>query len=369
MKTPLCTTIPKYGLRGLFRWLLLVVLSSSLVACGNGYEPPFAKVDTLPATKVMTERSRQEYYVAQYFRDPDQDPLSFSASIEDATVATTVVEDENDSIALVVDGVAAGETIVTLTATDPDGGEAQVSGRVVVVDPVLFWRDDFDFNSGEWSFQGGYSFDHRPGYLSANGGYDGVFSAARLEPDNAVDWLVSMSAGAEGIGSDQTVGFWMYGTGANLSKRWLWGTVGGAELEWYVADPVPGANWRILWCCRYTWGGGGISDAVNADGEFTEIHWGVRFGRMELFIGETVVWSEDTEEGNEFASYGTFGSYSEGEGTDRWVYFDWAELWGVPIGDNEVDPMGDWRMLEGPEHFGMVLPAALVPDTEGVIGQ
>ncbi|MCY3808832.1 MAG: hypothetical protein OXG58_05315 [Gemmatimonadetes bacterium] len=368
MNAFLYITLPTMGINALRRWLPLMVVGSLLWACDDDNQVPFAKVDTLPATKVMTERSRQEYYVAQYFRDPDQDPLSFSASIEDATVATAVVEDENDSITLVIDGVAAGETIVTLTAIDPDGGEAQISGRVLVVEPVLFWRDDFDFDNGEWSFSGRYSFDHRPGYLSAIG-VDGLFSAQRVDADDAVDWLISMSAGAEGIGSDQTVGFWMYGTGANLSKRWLWGTVGGAELEPYVADPVPGANWRILWCCRYTWGGGGISDAVNLDGEFTEIHWGVRFGRIELFIGETVVWGEDTEDGNEFASYGTFSSYSEGEGTDRWVYFDWAELWGIPAEEGEGYLAGERELQEDSESLGITPFAPLVSYGTGIVAQ
>ena len=98
---------------------------------------------------------------------PTRIPYPSVASIGDADIATAVLDDRNDSLMLVSDGLTGGETTVTLTATDPDGAEAQVSGRIMVVEPVLFWRDDFDYDNGGWSFgYGAYrSYVHRRGRL------------------------------------------------------------------------------------------------------------------------------------------------------------------------------------------------------------
>lgn len=105
-----------------------MVVGSLLWACDDDNQAPFATVDRLATAKVMTEKSREVYDAEAYFRDPDQDPLSFSASIDDATIATAELEEVDGSLRLVIGGTTGGETMVTLTATDPHGGEAQVSG-------------------------------------------------------------------------------------------------------------------------------------------------------------------------------------------------------------------------------------------------
>ena len=78
MKPLLSTTSHTPGLRAPFRWSHLLVVGSLLVACGGEEEnqPPFATVDELPVTEIMTEKSRQLYDVGDLFRDPDQDPLN-----------------------------------------------------------------------------------------------------------------------------------------------------------------------------------------------------------------------------------------------------------------------------------------------------
>ncbi len=356
----------------MLRWSLVVMVGFLLVACDNGNQRPFATVDTVPTTKVMTEKSWQEYYVAQYFRDPEQDPLSFSASIEEATVANAVVEDKNDdSITLVIEGVAAGETIVTLTATDPYGGEARVSGQVLVVEPVLFWRDDFDFNNGEWALSGTYSYYRRPG---AFGGISGEFGASRMDYDYAVDWLVSLSVATDVGSANQTVGSWSYvetDSASNSSKRWLWATVGDTEEYRYIAGAVTPSNWQLVWCCGYTWGAGGMSDAVSDVGEFSELHWGARLGEMTVFIGETLVWSEDAVEGDwpSIHVLTSLFSYSGGGEADQWAYFDWAELWGMPIEEGEAGSAGERELEEGPKALGKMPPAVAIPHDTGIIVQ
>ena len=190
------------GRGAVLRWSPFVVVWSLLGACDDDNQAPFASVDTLPTTRVMTAKSTQVHYIDEYFWDPDGDPLSAIASIEDPAVATAVVEDVDDSLRLVIEGVTAGETTLRLTAMDPDGGEAEVLGQVLVVEPVLFWRDDFDVNTGLWRLDGSYSYDHRPGYLS---GIGQRFGAWRSDP--AMDWLVSMSVGTEEGATNQMIGF------------------------------------------------------------------------------------------------------------------------------------------------------------------
>ncbi len=270
---------------------------------------------------------------------------------------------------LVIEGVTGGETMVTLTATDPDGGEAQVSGRVLVVEPVLFWRDDFDNSTEEWSFGGTYSFDRRPGSLA---GVSGLFSARRNEADSAMDWLVSMSVAVESSSTNQTVGFWSYApTGS--PKRWLWATVGLTDRYIYIHDAVTPSNWQIVWCCgrAYTWGAGGMSDAVNATGEFTEMHWGVRLGKMEFFVGETVLWSQDAKEGDWPTVHvgSALFSYAGGEETRQWVYFDWAEFSGIPADEEEPGLASDWQLLEGPESLRIMSPTASTSRKMDIVGR
>ena len=66
--------------------------------------------------------------VAAYFVDPDQDELEYSASVLDTTLATVAVSGST----VTVTGVAAGSTIVTVTARDPEGLSAEQSFAVTV---------------------------------------------------------------------------------------------------------------------------------------------------------------------------------------------------------------------------------------------
>ena len=236
----LSMTSPTVAFHSPRRWAALLVFGSVLAACGEDNEPPFATVATLPATKLMTERSTQEYHVHDYFRDPDGDPLSFDVFVDDVDIATAVLEERNDSLRLVVDGLTGGETTVTLTATDPDGGEAQVSGRITVVEPVLFWRDDFDFDNGEWSSG---DFDHRPGYLSAymdNRGTSGHFSTGRMDDYYARDWLLSMSVAVEKDWANTRVGVWVYSIATSYgceTINWMWAALGEVDRT-YLKNPL-----------------------------------------------------------------------------------------------------------------------------------
>ncbi len=84
-------------------------------------------VRALPPQRVPAEAT-STVAVSSFFNDPDGDSLSYAASISDARVADAVVSGSR----LTVKGLGAGSALVTVTARDPDGGEAQQSFSVTV---------------------------------------------------------------------------------------------------------------------------------------------------------------------------------------------------------------------------------------------
>ena len=301
-----------------------------------------------PYIRLLTEQ-KKEMFVDDFFRDPDRDALFFTASGDDPAVANVTLE---DSLRLVINALTVGEVTVTLAATDPHGGVAELQGKVEVVEPVLFWRDDFDSNTFDWSFNFAtyYSYWHKSGYLSGYNYYSYYFfSGQRNTDDNATEWMVSMSVGTDADATNQTNGLWSYAAGEGAAaRRWIWGTVGHATSYQYIrnsADFLP-TNWQIVYCCGYTMAAGGDSDAVNTPGEFNEMHWGVQRGNMTMTVGSTEVYSESAEDEGWPTIHQTsrlFG-YAGGGENRQWQYFDWAELWAIDAyPDDAADVSGDWQ--------------------------
>jgi hypothetical protein len=71
--------------------------------------------------------------IARLFRDPDDDPLSFTTFVEDPTLLRTRMNDGSLSI----DPLSEGNTMVNITANDNRGGSLTVSFRVTVNRPVV----------------------------------------------------------------------------------------------------------------------------------------------------------------------------------------------------------------------------------------
>lgn len=85
---------------------------------------------TIPDRTVVAGRTAT-LDVASYFRDPDEDALTYTPSSSNADVATATASGS----AVTVRGVAAGEATITLTASDPDGLTAAQSFTVSVTPP------------------------------------------------------------------------------------------------------------------------------------------------------------------------------------------------------------------------------------------
>ena len=99
--------------------------------CGGDPVPPENKapvaVGTMPDT-TLVEGDVLTGSVAQYFRDPDGDALTYVAVSSNATVVTASMS----GVTITVRAVAEGTATVTVTASDPDGESATQTPRFTV---------------------------------------------------------------------------------------------------------------------------------------------------------------------------------------------------------------------------------------------
>ncbi|MCZ0935831.1 MAG: Ig-like domain-containing protein [Gemmatimonadetes bacterium] len=88
--------------------------------------PPVA-VDSIAAREVMVDHAHT-LDVSPFFDDPDGDPLTYAAAVSDEAVVGASVADST----LTLTGLAKGEAVVTVTATDDEGLAAEQSFTVTV---------------------------------------------------------------------------------------------------------------------------------------------------------------------------------------------------------------------------------------------
>ena len=331
---------------------------------------PFATLDEVPRTKILTEQVR-EYYVDDFFRDPDKDPLFFTAEIENPAVASGGMV---DSLRLVINGLTVGETTVTLKATDPHGGVAELVGQILVVEPVLFWRDDFDSNAGDWSFYWftPWSYWLKPGHLSISNRWSYYFAQAeRTTDDNATEWMAMMSIAADEGSTNQLTGMWSYPpTSAYTCNtiNFVVATIGYTDEIHYIGS-APGSNWQLWYynCYPYKLAAYGETDGVASIGEFTEFHWGVQRGNLQISAGATTAYSVDASEGpdNDDVEGGwpvihsttrLVGLGAQGE-TWQYNHYDWMELWAIDAYDDAADLSGNKQLRNDPASLSPMPPA------------
>lgn len=117
--------------KSIFTGLATVAVVVTGFACGGeeANQPPVPEgvmpVFTVDAGATTTRRVRQ------FFKDPDGDELTYEASSDDQSVATTSMDGPD----VTVEGKAVGTATITVTATDPDGESALQEADVIVSQP------------------------------------------------------------------------------------------------------------------------------------------------------------------------------------------------------------------------------------------
>ncbi|WP_423927927.1 Ig-like domain-containing protein [Candidatus Palauibacter sp.] len=84
-------------------------------------------VDAIPAQTVFAGQTAS-VDASIYFRDPDGDPLTYTATSSNPEVATATVA----AAMITIRAVASGVAVVTVSASDPDGGAARQTVQVTV---------------------------------------------------------------------------------------------------------------------------------------------------------------------------------------------------------------------------------------------
>lgn len=108
--------------------------------------PPVA-TGTIPAARMLVGDT-VTVILTGYFSDPDNDRLTYTATVSNSSIATATVSDSF----LTVTGLASGGAVVTVTARDPGGLSAQQQMGVDVDDrfgyvEVVIEHDQFDLGA------------------------------------------------------------------------------------------------------------------------------------------------------------------------------------------------------------------------------
>ena len=106
--------------------------------------PPQAS-GTIPAARILVD-DVVTVDVSAYFTDPDGDRLSYTATVSPSTVASVTV---SGSIVTIV-GLATGDAVATVTASDPAGLSAQQQVGVNVDDRFGYLNVDIQQGQRDW---------------------------------------------------------------------------------------------------------------------------------------------------------------------------------------------------------------------------
>ena len=177
--------------------------------------------------------------VAEYFRDPDGDDLTYQAtSSVDGVVSATIA----DSL-LTLTGRRVGSTVVTVTASDPYGATAQQSFTAEV---AVAFRDDFDSDASlaNWQIVDADSVYVLDSLLHVDSIADGTIGHARHNLSDTLtgEWTVRASMGLAEEGLCSAL---MVFTGDTEFSAWSF-DISHPEESWGLYVQIRGDSWTNL---------------------------------------------------------------------------------------------------------------------------
>ena len=264
-------------------------------------------------------------HLSNYFRDPDGDELSYTASSGDEDVVTATVA--GSTLTLV--GVRAGTSTVTVTAADPQGLAATQSAAVTVTTRTGGFRDDFNSASSladwrtvnaETSVVGGV-LRVRP----TEPGLPGYVSRRTVAALPLTSWKIRTRVGRTGRTAAAPV--WFTADSRYLAFRFEIGNLDIIELGYDYFVAVFDADlqtWRRFLTLT------GSSEAIHhGRGEFTDLTITFEDGNLVVLAGETeVIRSLLRDEEMRAALESVTGIWLAGIDAGE-ARFDYFEVWGV----------------------------------------
>lgn len=105
------------------------------------------EAELLPEVTLTNDAPEAMLTLTEYFSDPDDHPLAFSAVVSDPTVIRATVT----NTVLEIAAVGGGSAIVRVTATDPHGASASSQAEVAIRITTDLLNDEFDSLSDSWT--------------------------------------------------------------------------------------------------------------------------------------------------------------------------------------------------------------------------
>ena len=282
-----------------------------------------------------------------FFDDPDDQELVFSATSADASVAGAEIM---DSIKLLVTGNRLGETVVTVTATDPGGLTAMREVQVQVLEPVQIVSEQFDGNTGGFLPNFATYQTSVDGHLRLTNRYSYYWGWTSKNSVNATEWEYTASVAQEEDMEESIPGLGSYNaSGTNPLLYFLFFGEVDSGNPWNVEGNYMMVYWAPGWSSEGSFWG--ESDAVADVGEHTEVTWTNRGGQMTVMAGSTLLFRVDLAARSWATDMANMMVVTyAGSNTYRYSRVDWVELWGIEDGDlADLAPEGDWH--HGPPEF------------------
>ena len=343
----------------------LSATASGNVTVEEPNRPPTAVLPVVPAqTAQLGSTITQD--VSPFFSDPDDDPLTYSATSSNTSVATVSVTGS------VVSGAAVGvgSTTLTVTATDPGGLSASITFDVTVIPAArTIFRDNFDDDSGlsnRWTLDNAEAAVSE-GILRLTNTADTLWGiGARPLGTPVTSWEVLTRLGRQADAVKTALSFVAANPGDLTAEvfRILIGTrivdfgggdtetvnyalqvffqPEGQELDWYyVSDDDVAFR--------------GISDAVNdGPGEFTDITVRAQDGRFEALVGTETLFSTSSADLTFRAALTAITEvhlWTHDQALTSPSLLDWIEVKGVPTTRSSANADGEYNLRLVPSDF------------------
>ena len=307
-----------------------VLVAIALAACGGGATEPGPLSNRPPA--VVSEMPAQALAadgivtldVSAYFRDPDGDVLTYSATTDDSTVVKIYVFEAEVTIVAKNRGRPwVSVTTLTVRATDPGGLYAEQGAGVTLEAGDVGFRDEFDSeDSSTWQIRHAGT-EVIGGALRLTSHVAGAPGQAnRGLKETLIDWEIRARFA---LGQDSAAVRIVANTGQPIVRAWALEIgpgvlVDGNESSYRLLGLLGPVDWQVL-------GAGNSARLGKVFEDFVEVRFFQRDGRLVVTVE-----GEPLHDALIELDYGvvTVGLWVVplGDATGRSALFEWVEFTG-----------------------------------------